>query len=383
MNKNKKITLGLIALGVVTATSFVATTAGSLAWYAYSRTITVSYIGTSVAKSVLLNVGIVDDEHYIPDNKLEDYELTREEYDGHSIVFTHSTNGLDYRAIRDYLTTSPYSVSMLYPLTTQDRAIDDDSALTLYKSPDYGDTVLTQEAKKSDYVKIPFAFRLDNKDGTIVNKEVWMTDSSIKADGENIDRAVRVFIEDKNKNDVTQRSFLMRPSDRSTTTGSTKVGGLLDLDGDGTYDFNRMNDEEYYYGKYTGTLSHESEKYNKEGDEAPYDNVNGVADEEKVASTFYAKHNKDAKLVKLNLLEPKVAEFETFGTVKPGVDASGNFIENTTTGIGKKITSTASPDGVGYATFTIFIEGWDHAVVDKAAGYSFNLGLKFEVNRLN
>ena len=38
--------------------------------------------------------------------------------------------------------------------------------------------------------------------------------------------------------------------------------------------------------------------------------------------------------------------------------------------------------GIGYSTMTIFIEGWDHTVIDKAVGYSFNLGLRFEINRI-
>ena len=77
-----------------------------------------------------------------------------------------------------------------------------------------------------------------------------------------------------------------------------------------------------------------------------------------------------------------LAEYETFGTIKPKTNGSGDYYEDTEHGIGKKICTTNSAGGVGYATFSIYIEGWDHAVVDKASGYSFNLGLKFEVNRI-
>ena len=397
MKKSSKITVGLLSLSILTCCAFFATTAGTLAWYAYSRSITVSYTGTSVAKSVLLNVGFVDDNQYIADSQLTEWDLQRETYDGHSIVFTHSTNGLDSRALREFLLKSGSSSSMLFPLTTEERTIDSTSPLGLLKSPEYGDIELTQSARPSDYVQIPFAFRIDRKDLLEpVNTQIWLTDVSIQASGENIDQAVRIFVEDKrayhddieDKNKFeTQRQFLFKPADRTTNTGATKVGGLLDLDGDGTYDFNRLDNTEYYYGPHkingvvTSTVNHENVLYK---DSPNYTNqcvnVNGVEDE--TLSTFYAKHSPEVYAVDLTGVEPLVAEYETFGTIKPGVNGDGDFFENTTTGIGKKICSTNSSGGVGYATFTIYIEGWDHVVVDKAAGYSFNLGLKFEVNRI-
>ena len=218
MKRSSGFTLGSIALATLTSLAFVGVTTGSLAWYAYSRTVRVSYVGTSVAKSVLLNVGIVDDGNYLAPAKLTEYELDRTEIDGHSIVFTHSTNGLDYHAIQDYLFWSPYAVSTLYPLSTQTRSLTDTSPLTLYKSPDYGDVTITDEAKKTDYVCIPFAFRMEEKVGEdIPDTPIWLTDIAIQASGEHIDRSVRLFFD----NGTTR--FLMRPYDRGTENGYTNV----------------------------------------------------------------------------------------------------------------------------------------------------------------
>ncbi len=371
MKKQSKITFGLLLGTALTAISVVGATAGSLAWYAYSRSVTLSFIGTSIAKSALLNVGIVDDSHYIDDEHLALYELTREEYDNHSIVFTHKTDGLDYRAIREYLRRSVYAIDMLFPLSTQARGISETGALQLYESPNYGETSLTKTALTSHYVRLPLAFRMSDIDGSSIEDiDIWLTDTSVQASGENIHQAVRLFIEN------SQRKFLMKPADRTTNTGSTKVGGLLDLDGDGTYDYNQTYLNEYYYGQYDGTLVNDTSEYGIDKEHAEYDNVNGV--EELVESTFYAKHYEHTYCVDLEQLTPKVVEYQTFGTVKPLVDANGTYYSGAT---GMPIATTDSDDGVGYATFTIFIEGWDHAVVDKAAGYSFNLGLRFEVNR--
>ena len=376
---------------VVSVLALVASIAGSLAWYAYNRNVYFSFVGTSVAKSTLINVGLVDDDHYLSDSKVEQYELVREEVDGHSIVFTHSSKGFSVQAIREYLFQSPYAVSMLYPLTTQERHLknNDDSYnnsdLTLYRAPEYGDYIISREATKSDYVFLPFAFKISDTDGNnIKNTDIWLTDASTQASGENIDQSVRVFIHNK----TSQRKFLMKPADSTTTQGETKVGGLLDLDGDGTYDYDKSNGNEYYYGQYEeASITNATTKYNVPFDDAPFENVNGVVGitPTSQASTFYAKHNENAYCVNLKdvgdnpLVTPKVAEYETFGTVNPSVLSNGDYYAGAT---GIPVANTGNTTGIGYVDFTIFIEGWDHVVIDRAIGYQFNLGLRFEINRL-
>ena len=371
MNPNRKITLGLVSLFSLTALGIFGTTAGTLAWYIYSRSTGFSFVGTSVAKSVLLNIGILDDNNYISDNMLNTYNLTRETHDGHSIVFTQSSGGLDYHVIQDYLFWTDYNSSMLFPVTTKSRTVIEQGPLTLYKSPDFGETGINIEAKKSDYVRIPFAFRVDNRTGgAAVNTDVWLTDSTIKASGKNIDQAVRICVE----ND--QRRFIFKPADTSYVNGSTNVGGLLDLNKDGFYDFD-ADEKEMYYGEYNGTLTYNG-RYTIDPADADYDNVNGVTYLHE--STFYAKHLKDIYTANLTNVTPKTAEYYSFGNVKPLTDSNGDYYGTSTRGF--KICATDGPTGVGYATFTIYIEGWDHVVIDDAAGYNFNLNLRFEMNRL-
>ena len=376
MGKDRKSAISLIGMAFITAAALLATTAGSLAWYAYSRTVYFSFIGTSVTKSALLNVGLVDDNHYLNDTSLIEFDLTREDHDGHSIVFTKSNKGLSVDAIRRYLFYSPYAVDKLFPLTTQARALDDDSDLTLYKSPDYGNTTLDQLAETHEYVKLPFAFKIISDDAQYVpNVRVWLTEAVAEASVENIHQALRIYVEGD------EEKFLMKPADLTTNTGSTKVGGLLDLDGDGTYDFNRgygQLNKEFVYGQFDGTIAHSTDPYGIPFDDAPLVNVNGVEDVSE-ASTFLAKHNEIARTADLTNATARVAEYETFGTVNPSMDERGDYYAGET---GIPLASTNSGSKIGYTTMTIFIEGWDHSVIDKAAGYSFNLGLRFEINRI-
>ena len=374
MNKDKKITLGLIGGSVLTVLAVLGATAGSLAWYAYSRNVSFSYVGTSVQKSVLLDIGLVDNDRYLTDDKLEQYELVRETHDSKSIVFSQTHKGFDVAAIRDYLAKSPNAVDMLFPLTTQKRSLSATSGLSLYKSPDYGDTTLNQPAKPSDYVELPFAFKIDAENvASVANKDVWLTDVIVEAQAEHIDQAVRVFVENG------QRKFLMKPAEKTQTTGANKVGGLLDLDGDGTYDYDKLYGNEYYYGEYSGSLTYGSLPYGIPYDEAPYDNVNNAPE---VESTFYAKHHESAYVANLENVTPEQVEFYTFKSVSPLTNDAGEYYAGNDGLSGIPICKTDSADSIGYATIKIYIEGWDHTVVDKAAGYNFNLGLRFEINRL-
>ncbi|MCR5185187.1 MAG: hypothetical protein K6C32_03820 [Bacilli bacterium] len=375
MRTNKRITIGLISLACLTSAALIGTAAGSLAWYAYSRTGTVSYRGTSVSNTALLNVGIVDDgpTYKISAATITQYGLTRESIDNHSIVFCHSTNGLDYRVIQEYLSNSTYAVDTLSPITTQVPSYDASGNLIFYKSPEYGQTnISSYAAEESDYVKLPFAFRVGNANNEgIVSDDIWLTGCSVQASAKNIHEAVRIHLD----NGTTK--FIMKPANKTTSKESTKLGGLLDLDGDGTYDY---DDElkECYYGLADNAPTYASSAY---GPSTQLDNVNGVSDTSE-ASTFLAKHNERAKAVtNIATIGPKVVENETYGTVTPLI--------NTTTGAyyagatGKPITTTSAVTGVGYATFTIYIEGWDHSVIDQASGYDFNLDLKFEINKTN
>ena len=366
--------------GLVTAISVIGSTAGSLAWYVYSRATRVEFVGTSIAKSALLTVGIVDNAPYkISDQKRAEYKLDREEFDGRSIVFARSSDGLSAQVIKEYLSNSNYALDMLYPVTTQKRTITDQSGLTLYGSPLEGETNIARVenlAETNSYVKLPLAFRMKDTNGdNRANMNIWLTDATVKANGENIDQAVRIFME------TSQRKFLMKPADKTTSNGATNVGGQLDLNNDGFYDYDKSSFEELYYGQHTGgatPVPHATTEYGIDEELAQLDNVNHVINPSG-ASTFLAKHEKHSYIADLSGITPETAEYYSLGRVKPSVDPdTGKYIEDTT---GFMIATTNSTDKIGYATLTIYIEGWDHAVIDPAAGYAFNLSLKFETDR--
>ena len=372
MRFDKKLALATL-FSSLTIVAIAGATVGTLSWYAYSKNVTMSYQGTSVSTSLLLRLGLVDDQHYLSDEDIESFRLVKETCDGHTIVWSDSATGFSQEALRTYLTNSPYGVDKLAPVSSHSRALSDtSSSFFLYRAPEKGETSTKVLADTKNYVKLPFAFKvLGNDNSKVADQDIWLTDVSLEAE-RNIDKAIRIFIENDD------HKFIMNPSDHENRDGATKMGGLLDLDSDGTYDYNPRNKKELVYGEYTGALTHKTTEYGIPYASAPFVNVNGTpyTDER---STFYAKHYEHAYEANYNNLTYKTAEYHAFGKVKPSLDGDGNFVVGDS---GIVLARTDSEDKVAYANFTIYLEGWDFAVIDKISGYQFSLGLEFNVNRI-
>ena len=370
MNKEKKLSLRLGILAGLVALGLLGTTAGSLAWYAYSRTVTVSFVGTTVSSSALLNVGLVDNEGYFSASDCTSMGLVRLSAtdDGvtNSIVWSKSREGFSLTALRHYLDQSEFATEELKPVTTRSRAYNDTSEFKLYQSPEFGKTTFESEADKSEYVELPFAFRVINENSEYVaSKNIWLTDATVQAE-ENAESSIRVYIDGASK-------FLMQPADDRNEVGETKVGGILSLGPSDYYDFDSSTNKEYWYGEYENAPT-----YAAPAQYEVIDNVNNVEDPT-VITTFNGKHYTG---VQKPTAVAKVQTHAGLGKVKPSVDSSGQLYTNTEAGNGIPVGLTSTESKVAYTTVKIFAEGWDHAIVDQKAGFSFNLGLKFEIDRI-
>ena len=375
MIKEKKLSLRLGLLAGIISIGLLGSTAGTLAWYAYSRTVSMSFVGTTVSASALLNIGLVDNDNYFSSEDLVTYNLERSSAtDGsvtNSIVWSKSRSGFSLLALRHYLDQSPYAVDMLKPVTTKARAYDDASNLTLYRSPEFSEISFDTEATLDSYVKLPFAFRvLDEYSEYVAGKNVWLTDAVVDAE-EHTETSVRLHVDGAEK-------FLMNPCDENNVVGETKVGGVLSIGPGEYYDRDALNNKEYCYGEF------ENEPVFSALEESEYDvidNMNHVEDDS-IITTFNAKHTPGVLVPDIDLAIPKVQEHAGLGKVRPSVRPNGQLYTDDVNGNGIPVALTSSESKVGYATCTIFIEGWDHAVIDQKAGYSFNLGLRFEIDRI-
>ena len=214
-----------------------------------------------------------------------------------------------------------------------------------------------------------YNFRIIKQSGGFAtNSNIWLTDAVAETQGsENINEAVRVYFES------TVAKYVLNPSSEETSAGETKVAGLLDLNNDGYYDYNPSTMQELVYGDYaSGAVTYDTTALS---DDSALTNVNGVEDTSR-RTTFYAKHKKGVYVANISDSDKKVSVYETLATISPAVDASGYF------SAGKPVTKTSSNSyGLAFLDATIYLEGWDHSVVDQAINEHFNLGLRFEINK--
>ena len=379
MEVNKKVNLYLIGLTAMTLTAFAASTVGTLAWFAYSTRATVSYQGASIRKTEQLQIGIVDDGNFIDEDEASEFKLTRESRDGHSIVWAVAGSGFTNAAILAYLNNSSYASNELPPVTTRPGQSTD--PLALYDSPTAGHPLNTTTATYDEYVKLPFVLRIiDNNHMYVQNEKIWITDAVARTNGDkNIHKAVRAYFEN------TQNNFLLNPSseEESADSRETVMAGLLDLNGDGYYDYDITTMKEIVYGDYTGTLTHSSTALAADSD---FDNVNGIDHSAYIhnddnghtlATTFYAKHKEGVYTANYGSLTYSKGHYETLSTIRPNDVGNGYFTGGLEVGL-----TASDANALSYLDVTIFIEGWDHVIIDQAISHQFSLGLTFEINRV-
>ena len=371
-----------LVIGLMTAFTFLAfasSITGTLAWYAYSTRVVLSLTGTAVRQSVQLELGIVDDSNYYSNEEITKYQLTRINEDGHSIVWNKASSGLTSEVLGAFLDSSPYATSELSPVSTLSRS--GDSSLSLYEAPEtgkkHGEYRSYDVANQKNYVRIPFAFRvLNNLDIPVADQRIWITDA-VCASAHDMQNAIRVFIDNSNENGAER--YLFRPA--STTLenpGNTVVAGLLDLDNDGYYDFDPSSRKEYIYGDLNvdGEISY----LNPLPEDSAFVDLNGTGDTSQDyddKTTFYSRHAATTRSPILDNVTYLNAAYETKKTVYPYINGDGNYDG------GKPVAITPSgASKIAYCTLTIFVEGWDHAVIDQAVGEAFYLGLTFEINKV-
>ena len=131
------------------------------------------------------------------------------------------------------------------------------------------------------------------------------------------------------------------------------MGGILDLDLDGYYDYNEYTNKELVYGEYEGEYGYQSNPTSNGSDGVPTESI----------TSFHSNHKNGVYAVDENTLVPKTVSY--YGL--------------------SRLTSREFPvaltnqdyDGFSYGEFLIYLEGWDKHVIDQEQESCFNLNLSF------
>ena len=381
-------------IGLLTLATFVGSISGSLAWWAYSTRVSVSYQGTSVSTSEQLQIGLkLDVTKFNTDEKVEslgleeDTSLATENY---RYVFARAGSGMQADVISKYLQVQgQYAINELSPITSG--VYVNKQTLQLKESLIAGQQNNATEASKKKYVNLPFVFRVAKANSTgepeyAANSKIFLSGivadaSSVNADAE-VQKALRIYF-----NDGTEDSrFILNVGSESTTVAEnyTPVAGALDLNKDGLYDFytsGSSEDKEIIYGTYEVSGS-ENLFDQDDAPEALVDLNNTGASAETLAdlskfTTFLAAHGQGKECyANYSGLTFGTAQFKTLNQIKPD---DSNAVLNGGTAL---CTTSASGAHLAELETTIWLEGWDHNVVDSEKNHQFNLGLQFQIDLL-
>ena len=409
MKKINPLKLAIGILGFASVASLVGSISGTIAWYAFSTRALVSYTGTSVQSTTQLQIGIKSDvvvnfttnseliedvtfdEDLYYDDVADPYHLTKL-YHNHYYFMKVGSGGMPAAVINDYLSTKGYATNVLEPLSSYGYNTGENINLRNRPTTNRPNVVPTA-AEKTKYAEIPFVFRVlsTNADELtyVEGHDIFLSGASAIAapnlEGSTannyIHNSIRLYIQRSNGD-----NYIFNPS--SQTNGRDAAAGVLNLTGGragtGTYDFDNNPSSptymcEYLYGAYTWKEGKNWENSLNEPLSATSDlvDINGTGNSE-IETTFTSRHAKDVKYFSnLNdCIVPEYANYLGTNTVFPQKNAQGDYESD----YAVCKTGAAAAHYLGMFNMKIYLEGWDHSVVDSQLQNKFYLGLQFEIN---
>lgn len=387
-----KFVIGILGLSTVAA--LVGSISGTVAWYAYSTRALVSYTGTSVQSTTQLQIGLKSDVEVDFTTNADLIEHVKFSGDPNHYYFMRvGSGGLPAAVINDYLSTKGYATNVLEPLSSYAYNTGEDINLRNRPITNLPDSPKTA-AEITKYVEIPFAFRVLSSrtiNPTYVeNHEIFLSGASAIAApnlegntaGNVIHNSIRLYIDRTNGD-----NYIFNPS--SLTDGRDACAGVLNLTGGsiGNQYFDYDNDpasptymQELLYGDYQWKEGKNLENSLSEAleQDSGLADVNNTGNTD-VETTFTSRHRRGVKYFAdlANCITPDYANYLGTNTVFPVKNnVTGNFESN----YAVCKTGNAAAHYLGTFNMKVYLEGWDHSVVDSQLQNKFYLGLQFEIN---
>ena len=367
-------------LGIATFASLAGTISGTLAWYAYSTRASLSYTGTSIEQTAQLQIGVVSPvavDYTSSDKMIEDTNLSDPT---HHYYFAPIGTGLTSAALNKYLAANGYATNYLIPVTSGSYNRGD--SFQLKHAPDVDENIIdnSDPAASNLFAHFQFVFRIARdiysaNPEYVDDQELWLTDAQAHAsyaNNGNVYKALRVYID---RLGDYEDDFIFHPT--ANAAGQTKVGGVLDLGGDGYYDYDDDGNE-VLYGEFNSDTGRSTTGY-AGADEI--DDINGSDATE--LDSFTSKHKQGVKYYSdLSSCGIKTASYESLSSIAP--KTSGGKLENYDEEHPTSISKTKGSDNhLARVDMTIWLEGWDFSVVDKEQDHMFDIGLTFEINKVS
>ena len=367
-------------LGIATFASLAGTISGTLAWYAYSARATLSYTGTSIEKTAQLQIGVCSPVaiDYASSDKIAKDESISDST--HHYYFAPVGSGLTSMVLNKYLEANGFATNYLIPVTSGSYVRGD--SFSLNRAPNVDTNILdnSDPAPNNYFAYFQFVFRITKSLTSITteyvdDQELWLTDSEAHAsyaNNGNVFKAIRIFVD---RPSTYENDFIFNPT--AASAGQTKVGGLLDIGGDGYYDYSDSG-KEILFGEFNSDPGVSATGYSG-ADEI--DDINGSGATE--LDSFTSKHKQGIKYYSdLSSCGIKTASYESLSSIAPNTSNGKleNYDENHPTSICR---TDVNDNHLARVNMAIWLEGWDFSVVDKEQNHMFDLGLTFEINKVD
>lgn len=354
MRANKKLTITFITF----AFAFVSLIGSTYAWYVINNTASAQVGGTTIKYDDMV-VGIkssnqeIKNENYHYDQELGAY-VPNEGFniDGDFVESIYQDEGFCQEGI-----IAPITSGSFYESTGD---------LTLYDRVSTAHVDHTVLADKDDYFEFTLVFKTVG-----AFKEIYFNDALMDFTGsdDSVLKSMRIGITSNGK------STIYDPSLYDSSISETKVGGLMDLNGDGVYDYNskyvsnKYVYEEIYYGEADGEVS--SRLIDDEDELAvpvPGSNLDALAYDKIKHPTVKYKN-------------PSVT-YETYtkdGTAKVQQARGLLYYTYSIADEERKPLGISDENGICEIKFTFWLEGWDKDCMYYLMNRTFGATLGFEV----
>ena len=433
--KEKVIFSGLLTTVVC---ALVGSITGTFAWYGYATRATLDMTGTSFGEASNLQLGIVttnetvaNPEYDAQTNPDVPQTITQgkkinnlQDPDANNICWAPIGGGLKLNAINSYLSNEGFSTNNMKPSTsgrtTEDvanpaHATDPSAPETIERNIDIQPKEMakyqynsTADAAKADYVVLPLAIRVSDLQGNYRrNTNIYLSDIDVTyLNKDEYDSTLKsgLRIDFKTWNNANEVSHVILNPGSQEESGTTKLGGLLDLNGDGYVDVEQIDYEykvrdELLYGAVKSVNWRMEQVINPEhatDPEAPeyidgpnkhvYQNSDAIAVD--AARPVHLSENYDERNHQGNthtVLSYEAYEQSWKGALKNNGTNNGliaSFDSQMRLENGTPLCSTGD-EALVYCTLTIWLEGWDENINDTTLGVEYGLGIQFQIDRVD
>lgn len=338
-----------------------------------------TYYNEETGKTMILKDNWVEIEHVATEG-----ELPATATNGVSMMVDATSKIMKYNGIE-------WSESSLTGTVATAGDLPTNTEFHLYDTLEARNPLNTEIAPTKKYVRIPFVFRIVKINSTGVDdryaagRPIFIENIDASASSINptaqIGKGIRLYF----NNGTLNNRIIVNPGDETTTNVAdmrTIVAGALDLNNDGYYDRYVTGPnigDEIIYGDYSGTATN---TFENDVDPTTLSNINEIADAgdledlENSHTTFLARHAPDSLCYNdYSGLTRRYAEYRTANSLKTTYSRG-----RLSGGLPMCVTGDASKHFLAELDTTIWLEGWDHAVIDREIKHEFNLGLTFEID---